>query len=101
MLRLEREGGSDAQPQGAGAALAARKGQTLGRELRRELGAHQRFPLGDELRLAEAALAQRGAGDSRHFGGDRAQAAASVLRRSTPPGLVHGAMLASLKRSVE
>src|SRR6185437_11923621 len=79
MLHLKAEAGSDSEMQRALAPFAARKGELLGSDARRQALADDRRPLRHELRFGEAAFAEDGAGDLRHLRRDRPHPAAPLL----------------------
>src|SRR5260221_891115 len=80
VLDLKREGGGDAQPQGAVPPFAAREGQLDRPAMPRQLLADDRRPLGEQLRLAETLLAADRFGDAREAGADRLHAAAPIVQ---------------------
>src|SRR5205807_176479 len=71
MLNFERQGGDDAQPQRAVAALAAREAELDRPAVAREVVADDRRPLLEELGLAQSLLAEHRRGDAGQVGADR------------------------------
>src|SRR5665213_197349 len=93
VLRDQSEGGLDARAQRAVLALPPGEAEFLRHEVPRQILADDGWPLGDELGLAEATLAEHRPGDGRQIGGQRAHAAAPV--RAEAGWLVRGRWLVS------
>src|SRR5207248_2135846 len=70
--------GRHAQAERAVPPLAGREAELFRRGLVGQLGAHDRGPFGEDLRLAEAALAEDRTGDLGHRRRDRPQPASSA-----------------------